>query len=124
MFFAAEHVFEGQLISDFFTFWLNEGRLNERDEIVYSTPKMRCAVTKAWVNKVDPAFQIIRNGVRGKAAFPQLLLSELGNQQHLDRLTIMLARVNQRKGRVSKFSPNFRCDYYLLSLSCDLISII
>ncbi|UKZ58865.1 uncharacterized protein TrAtP1_000187 [Trichoderma atroviride] len=98
--YQTEHPFEAQLISNFFTNWLDKGRLNDLDQFVYSTPKMPCAVTKAWVNKVVPDFQILRNGVLGSAAFPQLLLTELGSQQHQDRLTIMLARLNGRKGRM------------------------
>ncbi|KAK1245482.1 hypothetical protein MKX08_005111 [Trichoderma sp. CBMAI-0020] len=52
---------------------------------------MPSAMTKAWIS---------RNGVPGNAAFSELLLTELGNQQHLDRLTIMLVRPNQRKRRM------------------------
>lgn len=104
---TAEHPFEAQLISYFFTYWLDKGRLNDIDKNVYSTPKMSCAVTKRWVNKIQPDFKVLVNGVLEDAAFAQLLYTELGNQQHLDRLTILLARPNGKKGRVRKLSRLF-----------------
>ncbi len=39
------------------------------------------------------------------ASFVQVLLSELGNQAHLDRLTIYQARPNRKKGSVRPSSP-------------------
>ncbi|EHK22022.1 glycoside hydrolase family 18 protein [Trichoderma virens Gv29-8] len=103
--YQTEHVFEGQLIGDFFTYWLDKGRLNDKDKAIYTTPKMACSVTNEYVSKIRNAnyFQLPNYaGNLKKASFGQILMSELGSQAHLDRLTIFQSRPNQRKGLVSR----------------------
>lgn len=65
-------------------------------------PKVPCQLIEGYI--LDP------NGPAWKldgedAPFVQLLLAELGNIKHLDRLTIFKARPNRKKGNVWLFSP-------------------
>ncbi|KAK4069890.1 CAZyme family GH18 [Trichoderma aggressivum f. europaeum] len=71
--YETEHPFEGQLIADFFNFWLMKGRLNDIDPTVhYSPPLADCTFIDAYINAPN----------------------------HLDRLAIFLARPNHRKGGI------------------------
>lgn len=65
-----------------------------------------CDHTETYMAKPYPGapWQINDNsGKKVDASFTQLLHSELGNESHLDRLTIFLARPNRMKGAVSTF---------------------
>lgn len=97
----AEHVFEGQVIGDFFTLWLDQGKVNNQRPIpVGATQKVGCTWTKNWIlNSSNALSQWTLNGK--KTIFLQILLSELGNIANQDRLTIYLARPNRMKGAVS-----------------------
>lgn len=101
---VAEHPFEGQLIPDFFNFWLTKGKLNDIDPTVhYSPPLADCTFIDDFINNQDLFPIKSSTGQRRPydAALPEILLSELGCSDHLDRLSIFLARPNHRKGSVS-----------------------
>ncbi|CAM1509829.1 Fc.00g001640.m01.CDS01 [Cosmosporella sp. VM-42] len=92
-----EHVFEGQLIGDFFDRWLVEGKLyNQLPAPANPTQKLNCKWAQDWILISDPTYPWKQGG--GDVAFIQLLLSELGNMERLDRLTIYQARPNMKKG--------------------------
>ncbi|KAI8659036.1 Chitinase [Fusarium keratoplasticum] len=95
--YQTEHVFEGQLISDFFTQWLDKGQIeNQKPTPSNPTPKVPCNWTVKWILTVNKSWPW---KLRGKPrAFIFLLLSELGNASHLDRLAIFKARPNGMKG--------------------------
>ncbi|PKK46869.1 hypothetical protein CI102_8377 [Trichoderma harzianum] len=101
--YETEHPFEGQLIPDFFNFWLTKGKLNDIDPTVhYSPPLANCTFIDDFINNQD-LFPIKNStGLRRPydAALPEILLSELGCSDHLDRLSIFLARPNHRKGSI------------------------
>ncbi|KAH0528005.1 hypothetical protein TsFJ059_002919 [Trichoderma semiorbis] len=101
--YETEHPFEGQLIPDFFNFWLTKGKLNDIDPTVhYSPPLADCTFIDDFINNQDLFPIKTSNGLRRPydAALPEILLSELGCSDHLDRLSIFLARPNHRKGSV------------------------
>lgn len=58
----------------------------------------------SWTDKYikDAQGTVWTNWDGNPVAFIDLLLQELGNLHNLDRLTIMLRRPNQMKGRVSE----------------------
>ncbi|OQE20207.1 hypothetical protein PENFLA_c017G00789 [Penicillium flavigenum] len=97
--YQTEHVFEGQLVGDFFTHWLAEG------EIVNQTP---APTSRARTLKCDDSLKYVFNDkrwpstdYRGKPVtltFFYIMLRELGSNEHLDRLTIFKARPNGMKG--------------------------
>lgn len=97
----AEHVFEGQVIGDFFTWWLDQGKVNNQRPIpVGATQKVDCTWTTNWIlEDKNSLFPWKLDGER--VIFLQILLSELGNIANQDRLTIYLARPNRMKGAVS-----------------------
>ncbi|KAL6690469.1 glycoside hydrolase family 18 protein [Trichoderma pleuroticola] len=101
--YETEHPFEGQLISDFFNFWLMEGRLNDIDPTVhYSPPLADCTFINSYINtqSIFPIKQANGQRRREDASLPEILLAELGCTDHLDRLAIFLARPNHRKGGI------------------------
>ncbi|CAG8071629.1 unnamed protein product [Penicillium olsonii] len=97
--YQTEHVFEGQLVGDFFTHWLAEG------EIVNQNP---APTSRARTLKCDDSLKYVFNDkrwpstdYRGKPVtltFFHIMLRELGSNEHLDRLTIFKARPNGMKG--------------------------
>lgn len=101
----AEHVFEGQLVGDFFTHWLAEG------EIVNQNP---APTSRARTLKCDDSLKYVFNDkrwpstdYRGKPVtltFFHIMLRGLGSNEHLDRLTIFKARPSGMKGAV-RFLP-------------------
>ncbi|KAI0190613.1 glycoside hydrolase family 18 protein [Astrocystis sublimbata] len=91
-----EHVFEGQLIGDFFNEWLETGMINnQQPQPANPTQIFSCAQTNQYVTSITtPTFT-----TQGKpGTFLQYILSELGSLDHLDRLTIYLGRPNRMKG--------------------------
>ncbi|ATY61069.1 glycoside hydrolase family 18 [Cordyceps militaris] len=103
--YATEHVYEGQLIGDFFTQWLDNGQVrNQNPAPKNPKQKVPCSWTRQWVKKDDPSYpwNILTAGAKGRktVSFAHSLLSELGSNTHLDRLTIMLSRPNEKKGRL------------------------
>lgn len=97
----AEHVFEGQLIGDFFTYWLAEGRLQ------YQLPapsrpqaKWTCEDAEEYALKKHDWIVKNRFGKEKDESFFMVLLHELGSAAHLDGLTIFKARANGMKGAV------------------------
>ncbi|POS72695.1 chitinase [Diaporthe helianthi] len=119
-----EHVFEGQLIGDFFSQWLHQGRINNQNPApVNPQSKMDCFVTQTYITAANPAnFPWQLDGQ--PASFMQLMLAELGSIRHLDRLTIYQARPNRKKG--SMFSGNQPTDprvYELMSKDEQLQSV-
>jgi chitinase len=102
----AEHVFEGQLIGDFFSHWLDEGKIDNQLPMPSSPqPKWSCGRAIKYVFE-DEDWEITNtNGKRIKAPFFMVLLRELGSAGHLDRLTIFKARANGMKGGVRSGSP-------------------
>ncbi|KAL2683336.1 hypothetical protein Neosp_007806 [[Neocosmospora] mangrovei] len=95
--YQTEHVFEAQLISDFFTQWLAKGQIeNQKPTPSNPTPKVPCDWTVKWILAVNKSWPW---KLRGRPrAFIFLLLSELGNASHLDRLAIFKSRPNGMKG--------------------------
>jgi hypothetical protein len=100
--FIAEHVFEGQLIGDFFTWWLDQGKANAYAAKSSTSKNISCANTEILFTKFSSTFPWENNGV--KVPFIEQVLYQLGNEDHLDRLTIFMGRPNLRKGIVS---PSF-----------------
>lgn len=101
--YQTEHVFEGQLIGDFFNWWLDQGQVNNQlPTPINPQSKVPCIFTQTYITAQNNAFPWRLNGQ--SVAFIQLLLSELGSIAHRDRLTIMLARPNRKKG--SMFTGN------------------
>jgi chitinase len=101
----AEHVFEAQLIGMFFEQWLNQGNiLNQYPKPDDPEPKVHRSFLNDWITKGDKSFPWTlpykrRGGKNGEPFnFVEVLLSELGNIQHLDRLSILKNRPNAMKG--------------------------
>ncbi|KAF5626368.1 glycosyl hydrolase family 18 [Fusarium tjaetaba] len=103
--YQTEHVFEGQVIGDFFNYWLDKGRVRNQEPMPTNPqPKVPCSWTREWVRnkKTNPNWKI-KVAQRPKirlASFAEVLLSELGSASHLDRLTVFLARPNRKKGNM------------------------
>ncbi|CEJ93482.1 hypothetical protein VHEMI09064 [[Torrubiella] hemipterigena] len=99
--YQTEHVFEGQLIGDFFDEWLDKGRIRNQLPVPAGVtgPKIPCLWTKQYIEAVPKASPWVING--RPSNFMYMLLDELGNIKHQDRLTIMQSRPNGKKGRVS-----------------------
>ncbi|KAM3426153.1 hypothetical protein NHJ13734_009626 [Beauveria thailandica] len=121
--YATEHVYEGQLIGDFFSQWLDNGQVRNQDPPP-KNPKQKvpCSWTDRWAKVADPSYPWNILGLGGNsiksASFVQSILSELGSDTHLDRLTIMLSRPNEKKG--SLFTGIRTVDYNkYLKMSAD-----
>lgn len=100
---TAEHVFEGQLIGDFFSWWLDKGQINNQDpEPSNPQPKVDCYVSRQYFLEQDDEFPWELDG--DPVPFIELMLAELGSEAHKDRLTILKGRPNRMKG--SMFSGN------------------
>ncbi|KAH7309224.1 hypothetical protein B0I35DRAFT_398631 [Stachybotrys elegans] len=102
--YQTEHVFEGQLIGDFFTFWLNRGHINNQSPMPSNpTPKLSCGTfLEQYLLRANTAFPWMLGPVR--VPFIHLMLAELGSERHQNRLTIFKGRPNRMKG--SLFSGN------------------
>ncbi|EWY82850.1 hypothetical protein FOYG_14938 [Fusarium oxysporum NRRL 32931] len=101
--YQTEHVFEGQVIGDFFSEWLDKGHIRNQEPMPKNPkPKVPCAWTREWIRTEHPQgdWKILGRGASKQisASFAQLLLSELGSHRHLDRLTLFAARPNRKKG--------------------------
>lgn len=97
----AEHVFEAQLISDFFSRWLDKGSINGQvPDPVNPAMKFSCTQTEEHVltdlNWNTPGL--------GIDSFIHYLMAEIGSEARLDRLTIYMARPNRMKGSVCLLS--------------------
>jgi chitinase len=100
--FLAEHVFEGQLIGDFFFWWLDQGRIRSQlppPPAGRASTRFSCRDTNDWFLTANPAWPWRHRG--RPARFINLLVAELGSITNLERLTIMLGRPNGKKGTVS-----------------------
>lgn len=92
-------MFEGQLIGDFFTWWLDKGEINNQlPPPTTKTQRMSCDDTLEFVYSADIRWKL--PGDLNSTSFFKLLLHELGSIGHLDRLTVMQARPNGMKGSV------------------------
>ncbi|KAL3479632.1 hypothetical protein BJX99DRAFT_255358 [Aspergillus californicus] len=97
--YQTEHVFEGQLIGDFFDWWLAKGQIkNQSPAPARATIKFSCANSKDYFLNFRSNQPWLLGGER--VSFMHLIMSELGSINRLDRLTIMLARPNGKKGSV------------------------
>ncbi|CAG8939269.1 unnamed protein product [Penicillium salamii] len=99
--YQTEHVFEGQLVGDFFTHWLAEGQIENQNPAPSNPGRtMSCTDSVDWVfkDKRWPSHDF--RGEPVELTFFQLMLRELGSNGHLDRLTIFKARPNGMKGAV------------------------
>lgn len=97
--YQTEHVFEGQLISDFFDEWLTKGKIkNQLPRPLLAIPRTTCSWIRDYVEK-PTSHPFTVNNKRG-AKLVDAMAWELGNIRHMDRLTIMLSRPNGKKGRV------------------------
>jgi len=113
----AEHVFEGQLIGDFFTHWLDQGKASALAAQT-STAQVSCSNIK---NLFLTAYRGSPWKIDGETVpFIEKMLYELGNIAHLDRLTIFMGRPNLRKGIVS-FSSFFHVLFWYLIYDLCLI---
>ncbi|PNY26741.1 Uncharacterized protein TCAP_03313 [Tolypocladium capitatum] len=101
--YQTEHVFEGQLISDFFNLWLDKGHVKNQNPVPANpAPKMACTAIDRYIRTPKTSYPWFLG--EESASFLQLMQAELGCEAHLDRLTIFLARPNRMKG--SMFSGN------------------
>lgn len=92
-------MFEGQTISDFFKWWLVEGAVRNQNPAPSTfRPKATCAAIKYYLTRLEPNTFFLDGK---ETRFIYILLAELGSIAHLDRLTVYLARPNQKKGNVS-----------------------
>ncbi|KAF9784244.1 hypothetical protein IL306_007712 [Fusarium sp. DS 682] len=103
--YQTEHVFEGQLIGMFFEQWLDQGNItNQYPKPDDPKPKVHSSFLNDWITKGDKSFPWTlpykrRGSKKGEPFnFVEVLLSELGNIQHLDRLAILKTRPNGMKG--------------------------
>ncbi|KAG7415033.1 Killer toxin subunits alpha/beta [Fusarium oxysporum f. sp. rapae] len=103
--YQTEHVFEGQLIGMFFEQWLGKGNItNQYPKPDDPMPKVYSSFFDDWIGKGDNSFPWKlpykkRGSKKGEPFnFVEVLLSELGNIQHLDRLAILKTRPNGMKG--------------------------
>ncbi|KZN93935.1 hypothetical protein EN45_041220 [Penicillium chrysogenum] len=94
--YQTEHVFEGQLIGDFFTWWLDQGKANAYATKSSTSKNISCANTEDLFTTQDNTFPW-KIGIRS-VTFIEQVLYQLGNVDHLDRLTIFMGRPNLRKG--------------------------
>ncbi|RSL67275.1 hypothetical protein CEP53_003068 [Fusarium sp. AF-6] len=98
--YETEHVYEGQLLGQFFTTWLVEGKVTRQlPDPGTTSGKVTCEWVKEWITEPDEdSYPWVDPKDRNKAfSVFQLLQSELGNIAHMDRLTIMLGRLNNKK---------------------------
>jgi chitinase len=94
-----EHVFEAQLIGDFFTQWLDEGKIKrQKPETKNPQTKFSCESTLDYV---------LGDTIWGGETFVQYLMHEIGSIEHLDRLTVYKARPNGMKGAVRQCSHGY-----------------
>ncbi len=121
--FSAEHVFEGQLIGEFFSQWLVYGNIKNQNPRPPNTyPIADCSWTNIYITGTTRSTQTWFDWNNVAVPFINLLLQELGNLQNLDRLTIMLRRPNQVKGRVrGLYSRASSLPPSVLTTSCMLI---
>ncbi|KAF6515930.1 hypothetical protein HZS61_004671 [Fusarium oxysporum f. sp. conglutinans] len=95
----AEHVYEAQFLSQFFTTWLVEGKVKRQRPAPGTTVgKVDCKWVSDWIIEADNSYPW--EDPAGKEdifSLLQLLHSELGNMVHQDRLTIALGRLNNKK---------------------------
>jgi chitinase len=92
----AEHVFEGQIIGQFFSNWLAEGRLHEHEQLPARQIKMSCQAIDQFFLQASSQFPWMLNN-QG-TSFIYLMLAELGSVAHPDRLAVMKKRPNGMKG--------------------------
>lgn len=89
-------MFEGQLIADFFDKWLDKGAIHNQMPAPSSpTSKFSCALYEEHVMTGQHWGE-----ATGGVEFIRYLMSELGSETKLDRLTIYQARPNRIKGSV------------------------
>ncbi|KAL7815591.1 glycoside hydrolase family 18 protein [Trichoderma gracile] len=121
--YQTEHVFEGQMISIFFSSWLDQGTFpHQNPPVTNPQPKMPCAVTQEYITDVYRGAPWELDGQ--KQPFVQLMLAELGNQNTLDRLTIFKARPNRKKGNLfSQIQTVSRRSYHRMTAQQQLQSV-
>ncbi|KAF5676733.1 glycoside hydrolase family 18 [Fusarium denticulatum] len=102
--YQTEHVFEGQIIGRFFSEWLDKGFFKKQQPMPANpTPKAPCSWTDQWVKtpQKNPKWKLKIKGVDNTpVSFAQMLLSELGSEDHLDRLSLLQSRLNRKKGNL------------------------
>ncbi|SCO15302.1 related to chitinase [Fusarium fujikuroi] len=102
--YQTEHVFEGQIIGRFFSEWLDKGFFKKQQPMPANpTPKAPCSWTNQWIKtpQNNPKWKL-KMGRAGnqQVPFAQMLLSELGSENHLDRLSLLQSRLNRKKGNL------------------------
>ncbi|ROT38193.1 hypothetical protein SODALDRAFT_312748 [Sodiomyces alkalinus F11] len=118
--YQTEHVFEGQLIGDFFTQWLDKGRIIGQDPIPQNpTPRVPCAFTDFWILTWDQSAPWIDPVHGDVVTFGELMAMQLGSIKNLDRLTIFKARPNQMKGKMFTGHQPVRARAYKDNMSPD-----
>ena len=111
---TAEHIFEGQIIGDFFDFWLNKGHIKRQHPMPDNPqPKVHTSFVDDWIVKPSASWPLRSQGkLLQKKAFIHTLLAEIGNNIHLDRLSIFRRRPNAMKGRLfSGYKPSDPAKY-------------
>ncbi|KAJ4152982.1 hypothetical protein LMH87_009497 [Akanthomyces muscarius] len=119
--YQTEHVFEAQIIADFFSNWLDSGKItNQRPIPSNPSPKMPCALSERYVWPSSNDWK-----VAGKAeGFFKVLLGELGSIRHLDRLTVFLARPNRMKGAMFEGNKAVAEATYLIMSADEQLSAV
>ncbi|TGO46100.1 hypothetical protein BCON_0345g00010 [Botryotinia convoluta] len=99
--YQTEHVFEGQLIGDFFKVWLDGDGVTNQPATVNIHPNPQNQVPCGW--------------------------TELGRTAHLDRLTILMARPNLMKGTLASgfraISPDVGAAYRSMTAEEQLLAV-
>ncbi|RYP44871.1 hypothetical protein DL768_008713 [Monosporascus sp. mg162] len=118
--YQTEHVFEAQIVGDFFSSWLDQGQVPAQ----VPAPQSPSAILSCdWTKKYILAG--LNWDLDGKKVpFFRVLLAEMGSLDHLERLTIYLARPNQKKGAMFTGSqPTAHAKYRDMSVEEQLLSV-
>ncbi|KAJ8128780.1 hypothetical protein O1611_g4852 [Lasiodiplodia mahajangana] len=112
--YQTEHVFEGQLIGDFFSWWLDKGHImNQNPPVTNPRTKVPCAFTEEYIMEAHTTKNAYPWRLDGNPVpFVNLMLAELGSIKHLDRLTIYQARPNRKKGSMFTGAQPTAADKY------------
>ncbi|KAM0546636.1 hypothetical protein ACHAPJ_010774 [Fusarium lateritium] len=98
--YETEHVYEAQLLGQFFNTWLREGRVTrQKPDPGVTSGMVDCDWVETWIGRADKYMFPWENPADPKVEVSlfQLMQSELGNIAHKDRLTISLGRLNNKK---------------------------
>ncbi|KAL4900878.1 hypothetical protein BDW74DRAFT_182461 [Aspergillus multicolor] len=123
--YQTKHVFAGQLIGDFFDWWLAQGRIkNQLPAHASPRSKLSCADSLLYLLAANTNLPWRLPGATKDTPVINLLLSEPGSKNDLDRLTIMLARPNGKMSRMfTGNEPTDRNRYKCMNKDSQLQSV-